>query len=156
MLGGIRARRTGRADDHQRYSGLPARHVAKPASLVDDLVERDVGKARKHDVHDRAKPSDRRTYRSADEGGFGDGTVNDPLGAEDRRWERGHQDRLRHVRVAESPLATHIQFRGATLSGQPFRYQSKESPEGMILTQRSGSKISVYLLLAIYYRSQGV
>ncbi len=43
-----------------------------------------------------------------------------------------------------------------TLSGQPFRYQSKESPEGMILTQRSGSKISVSLLLAIYYRSQGV
>ena len=68
--------------DHHRHVELAARHVEEGGGVVHDLVQRQQAEVDGHDLDDRPHPAQRRADARADEAGFGQGRVADPLRAE--------------------------------------------------------------------------
>ena len=82
MLGGELPAGTGGDPDDHRHIELTARHVPDGGGVVDDLIERQQAEIDRHDLDDRPHAAERRTDAGADEGGFGQRRIANPVRAE--------------------------------------------------------------------------
>ncbi len=116
VLGGHPQAAAAGAAHHDGQLGLAAEHVAHLGHLVNDLVEGNKEEVYEHDLHHRPQAGGGRPHGQAEDGRFGDGSVNHPLGPEPLKQAQGdpHGGMLAHVLAGDEDggVAFHLLLEG--------------------------------------------